>query len=65
LFLPGRLLPGTLGGGSPGDVMFIDTGLWMYAPVAPLGGGVMVMLCSRRPFSGYLLLGLLWWGSLQ
>jgi hypothetical protein len=34
----------------------------MYAPVAPLGGGVMVMLCSRRPFSGYLLLGLLWRG---
>ena len=42
-FLSGRLLPGTLGGGSPGDAMFIDTVL-MYAPVAPLGGGAMVML---------------------
>jgi hypothetical protein len=44
-FLSERLLPGTLGRGSPGDVMFIDPVL-MYAPVAPLGGGAMVMRCQ-------------------
>jgi hypothetical protein len=34
---------GTLGGGSPADAMFIDA-VSKYAPVAPLGGGAMVML---------------------
>jgi hypothetical protein len=70
LFLSERLLPGTLGRGSPGDAMFLDT-VWIYAPVALLGGGAIAMLYFLDVHSldiffwGSFLLGLLWLGLLQ
>ena len=58
LFLSERLLPGTLGRGSHGDAMFLDT-VWIYAPVALLGGGAIAMLYFLDVHS----LDIFFWGS--